>query len=74
MHRASALEDPPAMTVPTSTCGRIIGTPIMKGNAMDEKIENLNSDEVDVEALERRLELVQPGLDNGYYCYTDKAG
>lgn len=34
-------------------------------------VERLNFVDVDVEALERRLELVEPGTAEGYYCYTD---
>jgi hypothetical protein len=36
---------------------------------MEEKLEKLAGEDVDVEALEQRLELIEPGLDNGYYCY-----
>jgi hypothetical protein len=34
-------------------------------------VERLNFVDLDVEALERRLELVEPGTAEGYYCYND---
>jgi hypothetical protein len=34
-------------------------------------IESLNLGELDVEALEKRLEMVEPGTTEGYYCGTD---
>lgn len=34
-------------------------------------IESLNLSELDVEALERRLEMVEPGTTEGYYCGSD---
>ncbi len=37
---------------------------------MIDKIEELSSEDIDVEALETRLELIDPGLDSGYYCYA----
>jgi len=38
---------------------------------MEDNVERLSSDDVDVEALEARLELIQPSLSDGYYCYGD---
>jgi len=38
---------------------------------MEDKIEKLTTEEVDVEALEARLELLDPGMTPGYYCYGD---
>jgi len=37
-------------------------------------VERLNFVDLDVEALERRLELVEPGTAEGYYCYNDNSG
>ncbi len=34
-------------------------------------VERLNFVDLDVEALERRLELVEPGTAESYYCYSD---
>ena len=39
---------------------------------MDQRdIESLNLGELDVEALEKRLEMVEPATTEGYYCGTD---
>ncbi len=37
----------------------------------DNNVERLNFVDLDVEALERRLELVEPGTAEGYYCFND---
>jgi hypothetical protein len=37
----------------------------------DQGVERLNFVDLDVEALERRLELVEPGTAEGYYCFHD---
>jgi hypothetical protein len=34
-------------------------------------VERLNFVDLDVEALERRLELVEPGTAEAYYCFSD---
>ena len=39
----------------------------------DRGVERLNFVDLDVEALERRLELVEPGTAEGYYCYNDNS-
>ena len=40
---------------------------------MDEQrdIESLNLSALDVEALEKRLEMVEPGATESYYCGSD---
>ncbi|HYW55068.1 MAG TPA: hypothetical protein VE826_13935 [Dongiaceae bacterium] len=35
------------------------------------EFESLNVADLDVEALEKRLELVEPGASEGYYCFGD---
>jgi len=38
-----------------------------------EEIKPLNLVDLDVEALEERLEMVQAAMDEGYYCGTDSS-
>ncbi|GEM_PF-3032833 len=37
-------------------------------------VERLNLADLDVEDLERRLELVEPGTSEDYYCGTNNCG
>jgi hypothetical protein len=39
---------------------------------MEEELEKLTRDDVDVDALEQRLQLIDPALSDGYYCYGYK--
>lgn len=44
----------------------------MKGNKVNDiDVHSLNLSDLDVEALEKRLEMVEPATAEGYYCNSD---